>query len=945
MSAVDDARHTEIEQWLDRLLDAPLPERETLLAGCGDAPLRARLRQLLARADAAGPLDAAPRALARSALDARRGADVPAGARIGAYRIASLLGEGGSATVWLATRDDGAIAHEVAVKCLKSGLATPEQRARFLREQQILARLNHPHIARLFDVGINADGVPYIVMERVDGAPITRWCDTQACDLETRLRLLRRVLGAVAYAHQNLIVHRDLKPGNILVGADGEPRLLDFGIAKLLDDDEQATQTQGRALTPGYAAPEQFSGGAVTTATDVYALGVVLYELLAGSRPPRDAQSPAELPTPSQHVLLARRNDPGDAGRIARERGCADAARLARALRGDLDALVLAATAPDPARRYATIAAFDADLERYLLHRPLRARRAGRAYRLRKHLARNWLSLSAAAAVLLALIAGSGIALWQARAAREAAAQANAVQDFLLSVFETSRPGPRADSLLTTRDLVERSAQQLELQLLRTPHTDARLRLALGRVYRKMGLLERALPLLADAVARARNGNEPAVLAEALEAQGHAQLDALKFGAAQESFREALDLRRAAQAAPALRAAALSGLGEAQSYAGTPEVAVGTLREALTLLDTAAEGDADGALRLRVLGTLAVALRRADKPDNAVEVAGKAVDDARRMFGARSHETASALSVLGSIQRHVGRLRDAVASLRETVAIDLDEYHQPVPAHLHNLGAALFDLGEYAQAEATLRDALAAQVAELGTEHAAIGNYQKMLALALHALGREAEAEPLLRAALAHTEHGYDAQSPEVADKRLALADVLLARREVSPARQLYQGVLEAASMPGAGRLRLRALALGGLARDDLAVSDTAHAAQLAREALDAAQPNDALEPQERIALELDAGEVLLAAGQREEASYLFRHSEFRCLAILPGDHPLLARALLDQARVADAQQARSLIGRALPALQQRLPAQHPLLLGALALRDGLAPAAPAQKK
>jgi len=211
-----------------------------------------------------------------------------------------------------------------------------------------------------------------------------------------------------------------------------------------------------------------------------------------------------------------------------------------------------------------------------------------------------------------------------------------------------------------------------------------------------------------------------------------------------------------------------------------------------------------------------------------------------------------------------------------------------------------------------------------------------VLALALHALGREAEAEPLLRAALAHTEGGYDAQSPEVADKRLALADVLLARKEVSPARQLYQSVLEAASMPGAGRLRLRALALAGLARDDAAVNDIAHAAQLAHEALDAAQPNDALEPQERIGLELDAGELLLAAGQREEASYLFRHSELRCLAILPDDHPLRARALLDQARVADAAHARSLLDSAVPALQQHLPPQHPLLAAALALRDGL---------
>jgi len=230
--------------------------------------------------------------------------------------------------------------------------------------------------------------------------------------------------------------------------------------------------------------------------------------------------------------------------------------------------------------------------------------------------------------------------------------------------------------------------------------------------------------------------------------------------------------------------------------------------------------------------------------------------------------------VLGSIQRHTGRLRDAETSLRETVAIDLDVYHQPVPAHLHNLGIALRDLGDYAQSEQMLRDGLAAQIAELGAEHPAVGNYQKELALALHSLGREAEAETLLRAALAHTEQGYDAQSPEVGDKKLALANVLLARAEVSPARQLYQSVVEVASMPGAGRLRLRALALAGLARDDAAVGDSGHAAQLAREALAAAQPTEALEPQERIGLELDGGELLLAAGDRDEAASQFDNAE-----------------------------------------------------------------------
>jgi serine/threonine-protein kinase len=943
---------TQLDAWLDRLLNATPAERTQILAACTDTTLRDRLCTLLASESRSGPLDETPQTLARGILDAgsTRANDAQHGSRMGAYRIATLLGEGGSATVWLATRDDGTITHEVAVKCLKSGLATPEQRARFVREQQILARLAHPNIARLFDVGISVEGVPYIVMERIDGQPFTRWCDAHELGIDARIELFRTVLQAVAYAHQNLIVHRDLKPGNILVGADGAPKLLDFGIAKLLDGSEEATQTQARVLTPGYAAPEQFSGDAITTATDVYALGIVLYELLTGHRPARENNPAQELGPPSQHVQQWRRKPceagPHPADLAARCRGFADSAHLARVLRGDLDALILTATAPDPARRYATIAAFDADVEHYLLHRPLQARRASRAYRLRKYLLRHWVAIGGAAAVMLALLIGSGVALWQAREARRAAEHANAVQNFLLSVFETARPGPRADSLLTNRELVERSAQQLQTQMSREPQTDAPLRLALGRVYRKMGLLDQALPLLADAVATTRKSGDSALRADALEAHAHALVDAVQYTNAISEFNEALSLRRAAHASAALEAATLSGLGEAQSYAGEHDAAIASLRGALALLDSAT--DVDPELRQRLFGSLAVALRRADKPDNAIAIAEQAVADARASFGARTREEASALSVLGSIQLHAGRLRDAATSLRATVAIDLDVYHQPIPAHLYNLGTILLDLGDYAGAEQNLRDALAAQIAELGADHPAVGNYQKQLGIALHALGREAEAETVLRSALAHAARGYDAQSPEVADKRIALADVLLARAEVSQARQLYQSVIEAASMPGAGRLRLRALALAGLARNDAAVNDFAHAAQLAREALASAQPAETLEPQERIMFELDAGEVLLAAGQRDEAGFLFRKAELRCLTILPDEHPLRARALLDQARAArasgDIAHARDLLDSALPVLQRCLSAQHPLLVAAHELHNSLGSATPSKK-
>ncbi len=929
MTGTQAIRFQKLDLWLEQLLAAPLSARDDLLAECADADLRRELRALLA-SDVDGPLDRAPLQLAASAL-ARNPENARAGSSIGGYRLLDLLGEGGMAVVWRAARDDGAIAREVALKCLKIGLATPELHARFLREQQILSRLTHPNIARLYDAGVSADGVPYIVMERIDGDPIGRWCDRRRLDIRARLLLFRHVLAAVAFAHQNLIVHRDLKPANILVTNQGTPKLLDFGIAKLLDTEEAATRTQSRALTPGYAAPEQYGDGAITTATDTYALGVILCELLCGSRPATTAGAAMQAPSAIlQRVQIA--------DEVASARCVASAAALVRTLRGDLDTLVMTAVQMDPARRYSGAAAFDEDIERWLTQRPLHARRDSAAYRLRKFVRRNWIALAAAAAVLFALLIGSGLALWQAHVARTAAAHANAVQDFLLSVFETARPGPRADSLLTTRELVDRSAQQLQTQILREPQIDAHLRLALGRVYRKMGLLDQALPLLTDAIATARAGADKVMLADALEALGHAQIDALKFSDAQETFAEALSLRRAARALPAQEAATLLGLGEAQSYAGTPDTAVASLRSALAFLDITS--DADPTLRLRALNSLAVALRRADRPDNALQTAQQALDDARTSFGARTREEASALSVLGSIQRHAGHLRDAEQSLRATVAIDLDVYHQAVPAHLHNLGGVLLDLGEYVQAEQTLRDALAAQIAELGDEHPAIGNYQKMLALALHALAREAEAETLLHAALAHTERGYDTQSPEVADKRLALADVLLARAEVSPARQLYQRVVEAASMPGAGRLRLRALALAGLARDDAAVGDSGHAVQLAREALTAAQPTGTLEPQERIVLELDAGELLLAAGQIEEATALFDSAERRGIAILSEDHPLHARALLDQARLeeirGDHARARNLIERCLPALQ-RLPPQHPLLVAAMGLHASLA--------
>ncbi len=414
---------------LDRLLDAALElegeARSRFVASeAVDAALRDELSELLDAAEKVNPLDRPPAELLAAAAELFGHGAVPrvtdSGQRIGRYRLLRLLGEGGMATVWLAERDDDSFNHKVAVKCLRTGLATSERRARFLREQRVLAQLQHPQIARLYDAGISADDVPFIVMEWVDGLSLTRYCDHHQLDIVERLRIFRKICAAVAYAHQNLIVHRDLKPGNIMVGADGEPKLLDFGIAKLLDDsDEQMTRTGVQLFTPDYAAPEQLSGLSTTTATDVYALGIILYELLCGLRPRHVSSMSMPITAPSEALRRfastagsERARSTQEAKEIARVR-MSTPDRLCDGLRGDLDTIALKASQEQPERRYATVAALSDDVQRYLHRQPINARPDSLRYRTRMFLRRNALAVVASGAVTLALIGGIVVSLWQ----------------------------------------------------------------------------------------------------------------------------------------------------------------------------------------------------------------------------------------------------------------------------------------------------------------------------------------------------------------------------------------------------------------------------------------------------------------------------------------------------------------------------------------------------
>jgi serine/threonine-protein kinase len=439
-------RWQELAPLFDRAFDLDGDEREAFVAAIDDAELRDALRTLLAGTEQGSPLDGGSgryaAELVGSGLEGRR---------IGAWRVGRAIGAGGMATVFSARREDGAYEQQVAIKILRHGLHDAYERERFVRERAILARLEHPRIARLLDGGLTAEGVPWFALEYVDGAAVTAHCDEHRLDIDARLRLFREICATIDHAHRNLVVHRDLKPSNILVGRDGQLKLLDFGIARLIgeDDGEDATRTQSRRLTPAYAAPEQRDGGAVTTATDVYALGVLLHELCVGVRPQwRDDGS---LRAPASLVTDA----------AARERG-SDAGALRKRLHGELGLVIAKALRAEPVDRYAGAAEFDDELRRLADGRPIRARADSRTYRFAKFVRRHRLALGVGAAFALAILAGAAATAWQARAARAEAQRADAVRDFLLALFNGITPDESKGRVVSARELVDRGAARLD---------------------------------------------------------------------------------------------------------------------------------------------------------------------------------------------------------------------------------------------------------------------------------------------------------------------------------------------------------------------------------------------------------------------------------------------------------------------------------------------------
>jgi serine/threonine-protein kinase len=601
--------------------------------------------------------------------------------KVGPWRLERVIGTGGMGEVWLARRDDGFYEGDAAVKLLRaagSGAATDE---RFAREGKILARLVHPHIAHLLDAGIRADGRRYLVLEYVAGQRIDEYCDARHLDLERRVHLFLQVCAAVGHAHANLVVHRDLKPSNILVDASGAVKLLDFGIAKLLEDQSESvnhsplTELAGAALTPEYAAPEQIEGGIITTATDVYALGVVLCRLLSGFGPYTGGRSPAQLARtivdgdPRKLSVLPAASAE-ELQRLAASRGLS-IERLARDLHGDLEHIVAQALRKAPTDRYASVLALADDLQRYLGHSPVAARGDHLGYRMRRFVRRHRLAVALGALASVTTFGGLGAALWQAHraerqatAATQAASRAQAITQFLLGIFEansTEQHDSAAAQQTPARELLDIGRQRIATELREQPEVRTQVMKTLAEMYWQIGRTDVAAEIDAERIALLRSGSTARSLAmvEALNDQsstmeelGHSD-DAARVARESMALLDELDVRDSE-----LRAQTLVKLGTPLMH-GDMAGAANFLGQGYSML---LKVNPDSPAIASAGGDLATAYRSLGRATDARRTLEGALAQVSRSHGAQNALTTTLrgqLATLLQVSNHFARARDA----------------------------------------------------------------------------------------------------------------------------------------------------------------------------------------------------------------------------------------------------------------------------------------------
>jgi eukaryotic-like serine/threonine-protein kinase len=719
-------------------------------AECGDdAALRAELESLLAE------YDRDPAFLDAPAWTAAADAPTPLPANIGPYRIVSQLGRGGMGQVYLAERQLDDVRQRVALKVMRRGLDTDDLIERFRTERRILATLDHPNIARILDVGATPEGLPFFAMEFVAGLPLLEYCERNRLDLPARLRLFITICDAVHHAHRSLVVHRDLKPQNILVTDTGSPKLLDFGIAKIVDplaSDLAGAHTgvHMRLLTPSHASPEQIRGDAITTASDVFGLGVLLCELLAGVNPfRRDADSADVV---QRRVLHEDAPPPSTlaTGAAAATLGMSLPQLRAR-LRGDLDTIVGRALRRDPDERYASAVELAADVERHLTGMPVHARPATAGYRMRRFIRRNRLLVSAAAALALVLVGSSAVALYQARriaveSARVAHERDKAleVRTFLLEMFGTTGPDQPTGDTVTARALLDRRAATLPS--VRGAELRAEMMYVLAEGYEKLGLVDAALPLAEQALALRRAtlpARDPDLLSS-LNQVGWVHHRARRLEDAETHLRAAVAMGRTLRpTAAGLRLArALNDLGVVREARGDHDEAAALYRESIELRQRLGAGDDLGtAATLSNLGV--VHYRRGELPA-AIEAADSALARLRVLLGPDHVRTTIVQNNLASMYTALGDHESAARQHREIVERRrrLLGPRDPMVAYsMMMLANALLAAGSPGdEAERLLADALAIQRSAPATAPDEIALTLRVLGDAKRRSGRLGEA-------------------------------------------------------------------------------------------------------------------------------------------------------------------------------------------------------------
>jgi tetratricopeptide (TPR) repeat protein len=765
-----------MSQWIE----IPAPRRAEWIENLGleYVDVLPALRQLLASESAGNAFGTLAKFTIRHEFTGTHD-PLSVGDRLGPWRILSEIGHGGMGTVYRAERDDGRFAQRVAIKVISGGLNTPDFVERFQREYRILASLEHPNVARLLDAGATEDGRPYFVMEYVEGCSIDQFCAKHNFTIRQKLRLMLPIFDAVRFAHQKLIVHRDLKPDNILVTNEGVPKLLDFGIARVLIDDPGVNQATLMAMTPEYASPEQVRGEPVGTGTDVYSLGCVLYKLLTGAAPHGlRGKSPAEC------VRSICEEEPPSASRLNQEIGRDEVTILRMAMRKE---------AP---LRYRSVEQFGADIDRFLAHEPVLARPASAGYHLRKYIWRHKAGVAMGSALVLLLIGFTTFQFVQLRRITRERERADRVTQFMSGMFRVPDPGEARGNSVTAREILDKAAIDIDSGLSSDPQLKAQMMAVMGEVYGNLGLYVRAQSLLEHSLDMRRGMFGPGD-AQVLSSTDDLVLNLKRAGHftdAEKRERQALEERqRVLGTAQRPTLNSMSGLANTLMLEGRYAAAEKLGREALEKQRRALPAnDPD---TIRSLSNLANTLQREGSYAEAEKVQLEVLESERRIHGSEDPETAVALGNLAATLSQEGRYAEAEKLQQETLALRrrmLGPEHPDTLVAMTELATTIKRQARYADAERLERIALEIQRRVLGPEHPSTLTSMNNLATSLNHEGRYQEAEQLLRAAVEIKRRVLGKDHPETLRSMVNLATSMVEQKHYRDAEKLEREALDA---------------------------------------------------------------------------------------------------------------------------------------------------------